>query len=477
MRPLTVTEISNRIRDTLEGTFGIVDVVGEVTDYRGANAAGHHYFSLKDDKSRIAAVLFAGRAASIGLRLENGKKLRISGKLTAYAGTSRYQILVSTMIDIGVGDLAVKFEEMKRRLTAEGLFDKEHKKPLPQLPQHIGIVTSTTGAVIRDFINVITRRYPNVDILIAQARVQGEGAAEEIAQGVRDLAQVGQEGSKILPDYPKREVIVVMRGGGSMEELWCFNEEIVARAIYDCPIPVISGVGHETDFTIADFVADLRAPTPSAAAEVILPQKSDLERNITQLNGRLQTITSTTLLTQKSRLAAVAKNRVFAEPAHALESYIQRLDALTATMESSVTDKLHLYENRLTRAAGTLSVSGAKRIPEVRKKLDDSLTKIAHLLQIAVADKKSRIETAARTLQALSPLNVLNRGYTITLLPDGRALRKPEDAPSGTKLTTRLSGGNEVISYVDNQPPVAPPSAKKRTKKASSSIDESPTLF
>lgn len=467
-KPFSVTEISTLIRNHLERTFGNVEVEGEVTDYRGANSSGHHYFSLKDAQSRINVVLFAGRASAIKLRIDNGKKVRVTGKLSSFAGTSRYQIIATTVVDIGIGDLAVKFEEMKRRLEAEGLFAQERKKKLPLLPRHIGIVTSPTGSVIRDFVNVISRRYPNIDILLAPARVQGEGAAEEIAQGVRLLGEVGKT---ILPAIPPREVIVVMRGGGSMEELWCFNEEIVARAIFDAQVPVISGVGHETDFTICDFVSDLRAPTPSAAAELLVRPKADFERDIARLEERSENVLATSLSNLKARYAAVVKNRVFAEPAHAVESYIQRVDALEQAMAITINERLVNQRERLAKASSTLEVTKAQIIPEIKGRLETISTRITQAIERSLERQHSRLDTSSRQLTALSPLAVLERGYSITLLKDGTALRKASDAPPGTLLTTRIAGGESVESTVGGVQQTRP-----RPKRVQNSDDE-PTLF
>ena len=453
-RPFTVTEISTLVRNRLEEAFGTVEVEGEVTDFRGANAAGHLYFSLKDDRSRISAVLFAGRAAALRARVENGKKVRVAGKLTAYAGTSRYQIIVANLVDVGQGDLAARFEELKRRLEAEGLFAEARKRPLPALPRHIGVVTSPTGSVIRDFVNVLARRFPNVDILIAPARVQGEGAAEEIARGVRVLNRVGRPGSGMLEDLPPREVIVVMRGGGSMEELWCFNEEVVARAVYESTVPVVSGVGHQTDFTICDFAADVRAPTPSAAAELIVRPKADLARDVSRLAERMDALVEGADLSLRTRLAAVAKNRVFAEPAHALESYLQRVDGLANAMDAALGDALHDRRSRHAAAAAALAVGQARCLPEVRARLDALLARASHAVAAAAATRRAELGGRARQLDALSPLAVLGRGYSITLLDDGRALRDPAEAPEGTRLTTRLAGG-EVRSTVGDGAPRA----------------------
>lgn len=449
MKPYTVTEISTLVRNCLEERFGIVEVEGEITDYRGASASGHHYFSLKDAQSRIGVVLFAGRAASVRCRIENGKKARVAGKLTAYGGTSRYQIIAASVVDVGVGDLALRFEELKRRLSSEGLFDEGRKKALPMLPRHIGVVTSPTGSVIRDFVNVLTRRYPNIDILLAPARVQGSGAAEEIARGIGELEAVGREGA--LSALPPREVIVVMRGGGSMEELWCFNEEVVARAIAACTIPVISGVGHQTDFTICDFVADLRAPTPSAAAELLVRPKADFANAVATLASDLEEILSARLENCRARLAAARGNRVFVEPAHLTESFMQRIDGLSHRAAAALDGTFRDGRDRVSAAASALRERKARFVPEMRARLENRSARMGHAAAVRIARARAAFGGASRQLSALNPLAVLERGYSVTVREDGHIVRSPDDAPPGERLTTRLAHG-EVHSVVDGAP-------------------------
>ena len=455
-KPFTVTQISMLIRNSLETTFGIVEIEGEITDYRGPTASGHHYFSLKDDASRLSAVLFAGRAAAIRVRIENGKKVRATGKITAFAGSSRYQIIVANLVEAGIGDLAAKFEELKRRLEGEGLFAEERKRPLPLLPLHVGAVTSATGSVIRDFVNVLSRRYPNVDLLVAPSRVQGEGAAEEIAAGIVALGKVGVPGSGFLEELPRRDVIVVMRGGGSMEELWCFNEEVVARAVLASPVPVISGVGHQTDFTICDFVADVRAPTPSAAAELLVRPKADFQRDVRRLSERTAALLNSSLQTAKARFAAVASNRVFAEPAHAVENFAQRVDALVQEAEALATGRLYEARRRFAAAESALSVAKAAKLPGIRARIDALVVRATNAFERTVDSRRALLAACLRQLSALNPLAVLDRGYSITLLDDGRAVRKAEDAPEGTRLTTLLSGNSRIVSVVGNAPRAKP---------------------
>lgn len=461
-KPFSVTEISTLVRNCLEERFGTVEVEGEITDFRGASASGHLYFSLKDAQSRIGVVLFSGRAAFVRAKVENGKKVRVTGRLTAYGGTSRYQIVAANVVDVGVGDLAVRFEELKRHLAAEGLFDEARKRPLPPLPRHIGVVTSPTGSVIRDFVNVLTRRYPNIDILVSPARVQGAGAADEIARGVRELNLVGTPAGGPLASLPPREVIVVMRGGGSMEELWCFNEEVVARAVAESSVPVISGVGHQTDFTICDFAADLRAPTPSAAAELLVRPKADFQATLAAHAAGLEAALSSRLENYRSRLSAARSNRVFSEPRHLLESFMQRLDAMSRSLDAAAGDALRSRRERVAAAQSALAVRKARFLPETRARLDAARTRMAHAAAAALERRRAALSAASRSLSALSPLAVLERGYSITMLDDGRALRDPAQAAPGARLTTRLAHGS-VRSVVDGGPEqVSPPTPPRR---------------
>lgn len=274
----SVSELTRGIRTLLEGTFPEVWVSGEISNFR-SHTSGHFYFSLKDDQAHLSAVMFRGANAKLPFKLEDGLEVIAHGRITVYEVRGQYQIVVDHIEPKGIGALQLAFEQLKKKLQTEGLFDPAHKRPLPFLPKKIGIVTSETGAAIRDILNILQRRFPSVDVLLVPVLVQGEGAAREIAEGIR-----------ILNEREDIDVMIVGRGGGSIEDLWAFNEEIVARAIYNSKIPVISAVGHEIDFTIADFVADVRAPTPSAAAELVVPNRMDLVVQIEKLRHRLITL-------------------------------------------------------------------------------------------------------------------------------------------------------------------------------------------
>ncbi|MBI4125717.1 MAG: exodeoxyribonuclease VII large subunit [Deltaproteobacteria bacterium] len=273
----SVSELTKDIRALLEGRFPEVWVSGEVTDFRGNRAGRHWYFSLKDESSKIRAIIFGAADRRFPFDLEDGLEVICRGKINVYPPTGQYSLIIDHVEPKGIGALQLAFEQLKKKLQAEGLFDREHKKSLPFLPKKIGVVTSPTGAAIRDILNILQRRFPSVDVLLVPALVQGEGAAQSIAEGIR-----------LLNQREDIDVMIVGRGGGSMEDLWAFNEEVVARAIFDSRIPVISAVGHEIDFTIADFVADVRAPTPSAAAELAVPNVQDLLTRVGRLKERLK---------------------------------------------------------------------------------------------------------------------------------------------------------------------------------------------
>ena len=317
----TVTQLTERIKKSIETSVGTVWVEGEISNLR-RHTSGITYFTLKDAHAQLNVILFAN--VTVDFAPVDGQAVRIHGPVTVYPPQGKYQIVVRRMEPAGQGELMARFEALKQKLKAEGLFDRPRRK-IPLLPQHIGIVTSPTGAALRDILNILGRRFPNLDILIRGARVQGDGAAEEIALGIQRLNAVGDPDGQVLPDHPPIDVIIVTRGGGSLEDLWPFNEEVVARAIAASRIPVISAVGHEIDTTISDFVADLRCPTPSAAAEQLIAPKRDLEEQVAthaRRLGQMGTARST------ARRLAVARATAFQRAGHAVEHFRQRLDHL-----------------------------------------------------------------------------------------------------------------------------------------------------
>jgi len=391
---LTVTQLNEYVRRTFASDpmlHGIC-LTGELSNLK-RHASGHWYFTLKDEEAAINCAMFRQSAMGLRFRPENGQRVRLFGSVGLYAKTGSYQFYADAMEPDGVGDLYLRFEALKRKLTQEGLFDASLKKPLPVLPKGIGIVTSKTGAVVHDIARVSWRRYPGIPLYLFPVKVQGEGAAQEIAQGLR-----------VMDKLPEIDVIIVGRGGGSMEDLWAFNEEIVARAIAACKTPVVSAVGHETDFTIADMVADLRAPTPSAAAELAVPEKEALLGEIDTLSDDLTRALERQLAQKKLLLTAVHQRLIAASPARRSERLRAALASISVRMDAAVTSALQQKKNAVERAALRIRSSGPmetmKRgyaVVTKNSKLVRSVSAVASgdVLQILMAD--GQIEAIAQS--------------------------------------------------------------------------------
>jgi exodeoxyribonuclease VII large subunit len=383
-KALSVTELTRRIKRLLENEVGSVWVEGELSNV-SRPSSGHCYFTVKDETAQISAVLFRGAARQVRFTPADGLRVRCFGEITVYERQGRYQILVRQMEEAGQGALQARFEALKEKLLKEGLFDRARKQPLPLLPLHLGLVTSPTGAAIRDILNVVGRRFPNLRILLAPVKVQGAEAAGEIARAI-DRLNAWRE----PPD-----VLIVGRGGGSLEDLWAFNEEIVARAIARSRIPIISAVGHEIDFTISDFVADLRAPTPSAAAELVIGRKEDFETLLHDRQRRLAQAVNQSLLRARHRLAAARDHYVFREPANLARQFAQRLDTAELRMRNLLTDRRQNAE----------------------RTLHDLSLRLTHLVRMRNQAARERLTRLAGQLRALSPMAVLERGYGIVYDP------------------------------------------------------------
>jgi len=437
--PLTVSELTAEIRSTLETGFPDVLVEGELSNCKKWHT-GHIYFTLKDSAAQIRAVMFRSAARSLRFAPEDGVHVVARGRVTVYDAKGEYQFICERLEPRGLGALQLAFDQLRRKLEAEGLFAAERKRPLPVLPRRIGVVTSLDGAAIRDILSVLGRRYPNASILIRPARVQGEGAARDIA---RALAAIGR-----VPDV---DVILVGRGGGSIEDLWAFNEEVVARAIVASPVPVISAVGHETDTTIADFVADLRAPTPSAAAETVVARRDEFCGRIDRLEERVRGA--------MRRRVLVATNRV-----HALESRrgLARVPATLAMRGRHVEDLLqalrHAERDRLMRAErhlGSLARRLERRDPReglaaTRGRLWQSSTRLLAAIRQRDARAQSALGTLAGRLHSLSPLAVLGRGYAVCWNQDRTAIiRRAADVQPGDGVRVTLGEG-EIDCKVTN---------------------------
>jgi exodeoxyribonuclease VII large subunit len=427
---LTVSELTARIKSALEEGFPAVWVEGEISNLR-VPASGHAYFTLKDETAQLRAVLFRGRGRRVRFELEDGLHVLAFGGLECYAARGEYQLVVELMEPQGLGALQLGFEQLKRTLEAEGLFDPGRKRPLPAFPRTIGIVTSPTGAAIRDMLNIIGRRFADLRILVVPVRVQGEEAPAEIVEAFRMLAEV-----------PDLDVVIVGRGGGSIEDLWAFNDERVARAIAGCRVPVISAVGHETDFTIADFVADLRAPTPSGAAELVVQEKLAVIRSLRDLHDRLRLAGRHALARRRERVELLARRRVLTDPARALRDLHRRLDELGLRLRAGVrAQHRHAAHRAALRANSLRSLHPLARISHgagVLAQLRGRLVAAAgHGGKVA----RHRFATSVGRLESLSPLAVLGRGYSLTRLPSGAVVRSASQVRPGDPVEILLHEG------------------------------------
>lgn len=434
---LTVTELTASIRKTLESSIGQVCVEGEVSNYR-MQSSGHQYFTLKDAKSQVSCVWFAGRSSGArSVTLTEGMAVQIRGNLTVYESRGQYQINVQSVTAGGAGMLQAKFEALKQRLLSEGLFDREHKRTIPRHPHTVGIVTSPTGAAVQDMLHVMSRRAPWVRIIVCPARVQGEGAAAEVAAGIELL---NRESGNSLPII---DVIIAGRGGGSIEDLWAFNEEVVARAIYHSVIPVVSAVGHETDFTIADFVADQRAPTPSAAAEMVTPDGEDITRHVRMQGERIEALLGGQLRRWRQRVELLEKSALFREPKNRLNDAAQRLDGEAEALERAIRERLRGWGQRVESLSASVRSHRPDQVLAMkRQEIREFAGRLERNTQEGIKGARLALERVGELLVLLSPDATLQRGYSITLTPDGTALRTVEGLASGTRLITRVRDGS-----------------------------------
>ena len=426
----SVSEITAAIKDLLEVEFSNVMIEGEISNFTSA-ASGHLYFVLKDKGAQIKCVFFRSRAKLLRFKVEDGMQVTARGNLGVYETRGEYQLYVDFLEPKGIGSLQLAFEQLKARLQAEGLFDSRHKKPLPLLPHTIGVVTSPTGAAIQDILRILRRRHENVRVLIYPVRVQGEGAAGEIAAGVTYLNRV-----------PKIDVMIVGRGGGSIEDLWAFNEEVVARALFASRIPVISAVGHEIDFTIADFVADLRAPTPSGAAELVVSQKAELAERATNLRRRLIQSLYFELSRFRNRVLELSTHRVFSTVERKFRSYRQRSDELTFRLENSIQGQITEGKTKWQLLSNNLQRRDLSRVVQVKREALNYLWARAQTqLQFTIRASKERLRALEGTLMALSPMSVLERGYSICYDTHGNIVREAKVLAPGDPFTVRLAKG------------------------------------
>jgi len=439
---VTVTQLLRRMKQALETGVGELWIEGEISNLK-RQPSGHWYFSLKDDGAQIQCAMFSARRKPGHEALEDGAKVRVFAEATVYEARGQLQIIVQKAERAGLGELQARFEALKRKLQAEGLFDAARKQPIPAFPQTIGIVTSGTGAAIRDILNVLARRAPWVQPVLFPVRVQGRGAELEIAEAIRKLGRAEAFG------YPRCDVLIVGRGGGSLEDLWCFNEEVVARAIAACPIPIISAVGHEIDFTISDFVADLRAPTPSAAAELAVPDGAELALRLNRARRRLSQMANARLDRARLAIEALKRGPLRRDVERLLREPVMRADSLRERMLQALAAGLKTRQQRLNEARTHHRAHHPLRVLERRldhiAHLRDQLERIGKDAVIQRAERLTRLRGLLRTL---GPDSAFRRGFSITMSEDGRILRSVTDAPPGTRLTTKLLDG-ELASRVE----------------------------
>lgn len=434
-KALTVTQLTRRVKEALERQLGALWVTGEISNHR-LQSSGHHYFTLKDAGAQLSCVLFKGSAQFVRTPLADGLMVQVYGEITVYEARGQYQMLVKKVQAAGQGALQMRFEELKRRLAAEGLFDGEYKQEIPRLPRVVAIVTSPTGAALQDMLNILRRRAPWLRILIAPVRVQGAGAEHEIAAALQLLTE---ENGRALPQI---DTVVVARGGGSLEDLWCFNEEVVARAIFACPLPVISAVGHEIDFTIADFVADLRAPTPSAAAELLAPDHGELMAALGQQERRMTRCAQQAVERGRRVVELMSRGPLQYDVERLLLPWRQRLDTMGEGWERLAREDVqrrvagvqllqHRFEmqrpdRQLAERAATLEVLGERLNARVAA---------------AMERRRAVLENQAGLLRTLGPEATLERGFTCTLDAQGRVVREAGQLQPGDEFETRFRRG------------------------------------
>lgn len=432
--PLSVTELVCRLKHTVEVYVGEQSVVGEIGSCKAASS-GHIYFTLKDAHCQLQCALYAFRARSMRLRLREGMLVELRGKATVWEGRGALQFIVDSVKEAGQGSLQQQFEALKARLQAEGLFDTARKRPIPRFPQSVALVTSETGAVIQDMRHRLEQRAPWIRTYLYPVQVQGKGAELGIARALEQLGNPARSG------MPAVDYIIVARGGGSLEDLWCFNEEVLARTIAACPIPVVSAVGHETDFTIADFVADLRAPTPTAAIELTTPDAAELRAWLAGTGTHLRQQLTRSLQMARLRLKVVQHSRL-GTPQELLAPYQQRLDTLADELSTTLHQRLLQERNRLSIYSARLSAGNVLRnIRNAGTRLEQNKKLLLTALHNRLAQHRGRLENLAAKITAASPQNALDRGFALVSTPDGRLARDAAALQSGDELRIRLAKG------------------------------------
>ena len=427
---ISVSQLNRLARQLLEQDLPAMWVEGEISNL-ARPASGHLYFSLKDDKSQIRCALFKGRGRNTNVPVANGQQVLVRGRVSIYEPRGDYQLIVEHLEPAGEGLLRRRLEELKSKLAAEGLFDESRKQDLPHLPRRIGVITSPSGAAIRDVLHILRRRFPAIPVVVYPVQVQGERARFDIVQALETAACRAE-----------CDVLILVRGGGSLEDLWAFNEEMVARAIAACPIPLVSGVGHEVDFTIADLVADVRAPTPSGAAELAVPDGRDWLRRVQVLERRLALATRRLLESTRALFSAVAARLARCHPGYMLRQNAQRLDELRAQLATALRNRLGLDRLRIRGASDRLrGASPAIRVRMTSEQVAGARLRLASALRLQLTVPATRIAVLSGRLHTVSPLKTLERGYAIVLKADGGVVRRAAQVRPGDPITARVADG------------------------------------
>ena len=436
---MTVTQLTYEIKNVLEPGFRNISVQGEISNYK-KQSSGHLYFSLKDAESQLSAVMFSGQASKLKTLPKSGDQVVVKGDINVYPPRGNYQMIVRSLTPVGLGALLLKLEELKKEIHKRGWFAKEHKKALPSMPKKIGIVTSPTGAAIRDMLNVLDRRFAGLHILLNPVKVQGEGAAEEIARAIEQFNK-----HKLV------DVIIIGRGGGSIEDLWAFNEEVVAKAVFESRIPVIGAVGHETDHTIAEHVADVRAPTPSAAAELVIAEKLQLQDKLDRIKAQIVQTARHLIHQYRRTLEGIIRQPVFSSPYHLLGAWMQKLDDLQAQIHRGARQFLQQKQLQITGIRRELNALNPRtQIFHTRQKILSLEQAIKRSQKNLIDSSKNKLSSLKETLQAVDPKNVLKRGYSIVFNEKGKSvISSVESLRKHQKVRMLLSDGEALAEVKD----------------------------
>lgn len=434
-------DLVGTVRTSLEREYGDVWVEGEVSNYRPADS-GHLYFTLKDEGGQLRAVMFRTQARLLRFRPQDGMQVIARGRVTIYEGRGELQLIGEYLEPKGAGALQVAFEQLKARLEAEGLFAAERKKPIPSLPRTIGVVTSPRAAALQDILNILRRRHRSVNVLIYPAQVQGDSAATEVAEGIRYFNHARNV-----------DVVLVARGGGSFEDLACFNDEALARTVAASSIPTISAIGHETDYTIIDFVADLRAPTPSAAAELVIRARAEIDEQVEGLHRRLQKAMRYQLLIRRQALTEVAQHRAFARIMDLIHRRQQRMDDFVYQLIHAQRRSLERNRRRFEKLAAAVQHYDLRvRLSSVRREMESHISALTASVRAANLQRRTRLAGLTDGLQALSPLAVLERGYALVFDSSGKLVKDARQTKPGSDITARLAHGQITATVKSAKP-------------------------